>query len=307
MERRVDASPPQVTVTSAPVLSRQFVKLCDLADFEDPAVVEVLSDIQPGLDETTRLHRKYWEYGMLGLYLREAGALRAEATALAVGAGHEAPLFWLANRIERVVATDIYGAGSFSDREADATMLSDPGSFAPYPFREDRLEVLDMDARRLDFSDASFDVVFSLSSIEHFGGRGDIRRAAAEMARVLRPGGHLVIVTECFTGRHVMDAPLTQFAIRLATRGRRCATATPRRRSTECFTPRELHRDVVAPTGLELVQALDTRISPESGENVIEWIDGEPVPKTGDPYPHIQLRAHGAPWTSAFLALRKPA
>ena len=63
--------------------------------------------------------------------------------------------------------------------------------------------VLTGDARAIPAADAAFDAVVSLSSIEHFGlGRygdpldldGD-RLAAAEMARVLRPGGLLVLTT----------------------------------------------------------------------------------------------------------------
>jgi len=58
-----------------------------------------------------------------------------------------------------------------------------------------------MDARRLDFADESFDVGFSLSSFEHFGGPQDVLAAARELGRVLRPGGHAFVVTECFVQR----------------------------------------------------------------------------------------------------------
>jgi SAM-dependent methyltransferase len=185
-------------------------------------------------------------------------------------------------------------------------MLADPASFAPYPYREDRLEVVDMDARQLEFPDESFDIVFSLSSIEHFGGPADVRRAAAEMARVVRPGGHLVIATECFLGSHFLDSPWTQFAVRLATLGRRCGNATPQRRSTECFTPRDIRRLIIEPTGMELVQPLDCAVSERTYENTIRWVNGEPIPESGEPYPHLVLQAQGAPWTSAVLAFDKP-
>jgi SAM-dependent methyltransferase len=65
------------------------------------------------------------------------------------------------------------------------------------------------DARSIPALDGAFDAVVTLSSIEHFGlGRyGDAmdldadRAAAAEMRRVLRPGGLLVVTTTLTRGR----------------------------------------------------------------------------------------------------------
>lgn len=290
-------------------LSRQYVKLCDLRDFDDPQLRAKIAEIvAPGLTAHERLHRKFWEYAMLALYLEEVGAIHEQAEALAVAAGHEEPLYWMANRVRRMLATDIYGEGDFAEREATGTMLTDPAAFAPYPYREHHLEARSMDAIALDLPGDSFDIVFSLSSIEHFGSPTDIAKAAREMARVLRPGGHLVIVTECFVGSHPLDRPFVQFAIRLATLGRRCGSATPRERVTDVLTASELQRDIVAPSGLELVQPLDESISAQTFDNLIKWVGhGELHPRTGDPYPHILMKGYGSPWTSTFLALRKPA
>lgn len=47
------------------------------------------------------------------------------------------------------------------------------------------------DATRLTFADASFDLVYSISVIEHI--HGDYGRAVGEMMRVLRPGGYLYL------------------------------------------------------------------------------------------------------------------
>jgi len=283
------------------------VKLCDRRDFDDPDVRAAIREIVPGLEPEAELERKYWEYAMLALFMRDVGALREDAEVLAVGAGHEAPLFWLANRVGRVLATDIYGEGGFAGGEAERSMLDDPSAFAPYPYRRERLEVRWMDARKLELPSSSFDVVFSLSSIEHFGAPDGIARAASEIGRVLRPGGHALVVTECFTGRHPLDSPLVQTAIRALTLGRVCRAATPRRRVVEVFTPSELESRIVEPSGLRLMQPLDTRLSEETFENVARLHpDGRLETPTGSRQPHILLRGHGGPWTSVCLALEKP-
>jgi SAM-dependent methyltransferase len=150
--------------------------------------------------------------------------------------------------------------------------------------------------------------VFSLSSIEHFGPPESIQKAASEMARVLRPGGHLIIVTEYLIKFHPLDWPPLQATIKALSGGRRCENATFRQRLVDCFRPRELQRDVIAPTGLEPVQPLDTTLAPSTFDNVITWIGDAPMrPATGREYPHILLKGHGSPWTSAFLAFQKPA
>ena len=283
-----------------PGLRRQYVKLCDLRDFDDPAVQERIDNIVPGLDPSERVHRKNWEYALLTLFLEDAGLLGEDTRILSVGAGHETVLFWLANRVGKVVATDIYGEGIFSGLEADRTMLNDPASFSPYPYRESHLEALHMDAKELEFEDGSFDAVFSLSSIEHFGSWADIRRSAEEMGRVLRPGGAAFVVTECFLWRSLLGPRAVQEA--------GSKVAWPIR----IFTPETLSAEIVEPSGLELVQPLDSK-PPETGGNVIELHGGGRVTSTiGADYPHIAVRVRRfglrtQTWTSVALAMTKPA
>jgi SAM-dependent methyltransferase len=306
-------STPRDAVPERAQLRRQYVKLCDLRDFDDPAVRTRIRAIAPGHEARAEIRRKFWEYAMLTLFLEDVGKLHEKTIALSVGAGHEEVLFWLANRLRRVVATDIYGEGSFV--EADDMMLTNPARFAPYPYPAERLDVRRMDGRSLEFADASFDVVFSLSSIEHFGSTADVRRAAREIGRVLRPGGYAFIVTECFLSRHLTNSRLLQTAVRIATRGRVLEKATLRRRALDVFTPRELQTLIVQPSGLDLVQPLDLTISPETFTNVIRWRGpGQYEPATGDEWPHIVLQPalpalateiRGAPFTSVALALTK--
>ena len=122
--------------------SRQYCKVCDRRDFDDQRLLAQLREIVgPGVAAGDEIHRKYWEFAMLGMYLHDAGALHERTEVLATAAGSDASLFWLANRVGRVVATDIYGEGSFAHREAHTTMLTNPAAFAPYPYNADRLEV----------------------------------------------------------------------------------------------------------------------------------------------------------------------
>lgn len=49
------------------------------------------------------------------------------------------------------------------------------------------------DGRRLAYADDSFDVVYSMSVVEHIGGEGGDSECVGEMVRVLKPGGLLLV------------------------------------------------------------------------------------------------------------------
>ncbi|MCB9148122.1 MAG: class I SAM-dependent methyltransferase [Caldilineaceae bacterium] len=56
-----------------------------------------------------------------------------------------------------------------------------------------RAELQNMDARAMTFANDSMDVIVSSFAAHHFGGKADRTQAAEEMARVLKPGGYVVI------------------------------------------------------------------------------------------------------------------
>ena len=58
------------------------------------------------------------------------------------------------------------------------------------------LAAYEADTRRLPFPDASFDVVVSNSTLDHFARRDDIADALAELNRVLKPGGRLLLTLD---------------------------------------------------------------------------------------------------------------
>jgi SAM-dependent methyltransferase len=55
---------------------------------------------------------------------------------------------------------------------------------------------LNADVRSLPFCSDSIDLIFSNSTLDHFESAGELRRAIGEMARVLRPGGRLIITLD---------------------------------------------------------------------------------------------------------------
>jgi SAM-dependent methyltransferase len=290
------AEPPRPAAHSA-TTARQYAKLCDIEDFADPVFRARAAEIRPDLDLSWAFDRKTWEFTMLSLLLEERGLLNGRAELLSVGAGREAILFWLAPRVGRVVAVDRYGTGRW--RRVHATMLTDPGALSPYPRSSaDGLEVREMDARALDFSDASFDAVFSLSSIEHFGAPAEVQRAAAELGRVLRPGGVAYVATELELDGAGWHRRAAQGLARMLSRGRRG--------QPEVFTPGTLQSDVISPSRLRLLQPLDLHISAASFENLAvrrfgRWLRTP----NGQFRPHIVLRERGRTFTSVGLPLER--
>lgn len=171
-------------------------RLPDLGDWEPG---NALTDVMRVLHTPVGVHRKPWEYAVCVQGLLQLGAVHPEAQALAVGAGSETPLFYFANTIRRMVATDLYDNPT---HEGTPAMLTAPETFAPFPIRRDHLEVLRMSGDDLQFQDETFDFTFCLSSIEHFGSRATQKKALDEMIRVTRRGGIVCIVTELILTDH---------------------------------------------------------------------------------------------------------
>lgn len=169
---------------------RSLNRLPRLSDWAvDSPLIRRFSELR----EPYTVHRKMWEYAICLEGLEAMGVVSPTATGIAVGAGSERPLFYYANQIERMVATDLYDNPT---HEGTPAMLLDPASFAPFPYQQDRLQVLRMPGDQLEFPDEHFDFAFCLSSIEHFGSRETQAKALDEMARVVRPGGAVCIITE---------------------------------------------------------------------------------------------------------------
>lgn len=266
-----------LALPAAPVgpsrFTRRLCKICDEADWVDEGWLGLLDALGVG-EMRERKHRKGWEWAQ-GLYaLGQFGLLRDDAVGLGVGAGAEQVLFYLANRVGMVYATDIYGSGEFAGETAFADMLTHPARFARVPFRPDHLTVLHMDGRKLDFASNSFDFAFSFSSIEHFGGHAASGAAVREIGRVLKPGGVAVLTTE------------------LILNGR------PR---GDYFLPIEIQRSCIQGSGLDLIEDIDYTVSPLTISHALDCRR----PSYRSAAPHIVLRFRDVAWTSICLVLEK--
>jgi SAM-dependent methyltransferase len=108
---------------------------------------------------------------------------------MGAGSGRATLMVALARPSTQVVATDIYeGYWGIDDNTPERLHRNAAAAGVT-----DRVDVRVADMRALPFADASFDGAVSSFAIDHLN-RDDRRRALAEAARVLREGGHLLIM-----------------------------------------------------------------------------------------------------------------
>jgi SAM-dependent methyltransferase len=247
-------------------------KVCRVADAANPLWRRGYADL--GFPEGhDRFHRKIWEFNQALYGLRTLRRLAPDSTALGIGCGHEELMYFLANRIRRVVATDLY-EGSYLGGESDADVLEHPEKYAPFNYRAGHLEVRRMDGLSLDVPDASFDIVFCLSSIEHFGRTSDKLRALMEMFRVLKPGGVAVVTTELVLNRLG--------------------------RGAQYFSAGTL-ASLTRQAGFVIDEPLDLRVEQEYAARALA------LPMDAFTTPHVVLRNFNTIYTSVSLFLMKPA
>jgi SAM-dependent methyltransferase len=292
-----------------------YCKLCELADFRDPDLRELIRDMaavgpeRPDYPDGEE-HRKPWEVAMSARALRDFGALHEDAEILGVGAGSEATIFWLTRHVKRVFATDLYlTEDSWSELDSGAGMLHAPEGETTLDWNPRRLVVQHMNALELRYEDDSFDGIFSSGSIEHFGALDDIHKSVEEMYRVVRPGGVVALATEF-----------------------RLAGPPPGLPGTALFDQDELRRVLLEGLDWELPSQLDFSISEETTaapvdfDSLVELSLAEPtlwmklkdalgrevkleataIRHLPTPYPHIVLRKGEHLWTSVFVTLIKP-
>jgi SAM-dependent methyltransferase len=120
-------------------------------------------------------------------------------TVLDVGCGRGLLLIGAARRLRggRAIGVDVWRPDLSGNRKEAALENARREAVA------DRVEVKDGDARRLPFPDASFDVIVSSLALHNLRKRVERQQAVCELARVLRPGGHVALLDLRYTREYV--------------------------------------------------------------------------------------------------------
>jgi SAM-dependent methyltransferase len=254
--------------------------------FDDPEWLRYHTALEPYstekhvfLNTEGQINRKGYEWTHCIYGLSKLGAITDRSRGLGVGAGREATIFWLADQIAHVTATDLYGNETWSKTsgaEATAEVLANPGKFCPRPFRADHVTFEVADGTKLPFADGSFDFCWSLSSIEHFGGHEAAAAAMREMARVTNLGGIICVATEYLL--------------------------LPEYRHHEYFNRHDLETYIInASPDLQLVDSMSWELPPLEYliDSVALWAGVHRRRR------HVVLNDGEVQWTSAIMFLRK--
>lgn len=183
---------------------KSLSKICDAADWFDQELIDVITK---ELEETPRLHRKQWEFGMIFLALKKLGMITPESRGLSMGGGNERVLYSLARKIKKLFVTDLYE----SDTSWDTARTNNAESFIlnskPFEVDNSKLDVRVMDMRSLQFPDDYFDFCYSSCSFEHIGHFNDFLKHLNEAYRVLKNNGVYVFTTEFLFGDETIKDP----------------------------------------------------------------------------------------------------
>ena len=276
-------------------------KLCCIEDWENQEVKEIIPKLQdityynkcqgilarkPG-----QIHRKDWEWTLGIIAMKRFGKLNNNNTAIGIGAGKELILFYLANHLEHLYATDLYSTKEWKDF-APADFPENPSKYSPFPYNQSALTVLRMDGTQLEFPSDSFDIVFSFSSIEHFGGEdySGALKSLKEMERVLKPGGISIVATEYIINYKNPPDLTNQF-----------------------YNERTIHSHLIDKLDvMKLVEPLDLTISQETldrgiidASNAVDWDTSRVDDDFKQANPYIVIKLGNMLVTSIMLVFQK--
>ena len=277
-------------------------KLCCVEDFLNNELKEIISELNiaildeyiygkdweiekyPVNERKECIFKKDWEWAIGILAMKRFGKLNNNTKAIGIASAKEEILFYLANRIDHVYATDLYDGKDWGNL-VPADFPENPKKYAPYPYNENALTAMRMDGTKLEFDDDLFDIAFSFSSIEHFGGErhSGALKSMKEIERVLKPGGIAVIATE-----YMLNG----------------------KEHPEFFNRRTIYSDLIDNLDkLKLVEPLDLRITANTLGTVMDYpsyVDWNTSPEEfKKSHPAILIRIKDILLTSVMLVLQK--
>ncbi len=230
--------------------------------------------------------RKLWEWVMGFKALREYGYMKKDKIALGIGCGYEPIMYVLAKYLKMVIGTDLYGQTSFRNNEASDDILKDPSSKCSFPYDKNSLLIRSMDACSIDFASNSFDILFSFSSLEHFGTTQNILESMKHSYRVLKKGGIYVIALD-----YIFKYP-GQYKERDKRSGQ----------NNEFFTREEVEY-LIKESGFHTKEKINYDVDESHITNIYDVYTA--LSTTGKRTPHIYLKCDDYYFTSLFLALFK--
>jgi len=249
-----------------------YNKVCDLTDWDAPEIKRIMEEeLHLPDDSQEKKERKHWEWAMGFHALQNYGFLNRDNKALGLGSGHEAIIYALANHLQSVTATDLYGKTPFSSMEANPRVLEDPSIFCSFPYDRKRLLIRRMNATQIDYPDSHFDIVFSFSSIEHFGNDRSILQAMMEAYRVIKPGGIYVLSID-----YIFQNPWPPLPRRWR-----------RKLAGELLDRNDVRRLLVDGTGFRAKQEIRFDVFPEKITNTYDIVSK--LSSSGKLHPHIYL------------------
>jgi SAM-dependent methyltransferase len=126
--------------------------------------------------------------------------LRGDERSLDVGCGRGLVLVETARRLPsgRAVGVDVWRSKDQSGNHRSVTEANAAAAGVA-----DRVEVRDADMRELPFPDESFDLVTASLAVHNIAEAAGREQAVSEMARVLAPGGRILIVDIARTNEYV--------------------------------------------------------------------------------------------------------
>jgi ubiquinone/menaquinone biosynthesis C-methylase UbiE len=277
-----------------------FSKVIDLEDFSSEKLKPYLLKIAEmemgefGIKTPTVVpDSKNWETAMALYSFEQHGVLEEGRTFAGIGAGTERLTELLANTGAIVFPVDRYLETTPWSDVAPSGYMVDASEYTSKCTQTRNIIPVHSDARELALPSKYFDAVYSSGSIEHFGGLDAVEAAAAEIGRILKPGGVASISTEFW-----LEGPTHKPWF-----------------DDNCilFTPELIKKHIIEPSGL-IPQGMPTNKPSaktyETRKNLINFLNSAKRIKTFedklDVYPNLVLFHEGFLFCSVHILLKKP-